>query len=88
MQLNLARKARSFHNKELLHQQSESKDLKRFRTEHVAPISLRFTQSIADLDTGYRRDLKALDVLIEESEEKNHPLRDLAPPIIEDDEII
>ncbi len=54
----------------------------------MAPISLRFTQSIADLDLGYRRDLKALDVLIEESEEKNHPLRDLAPPIIDDDDLI
>ena len=54
----------------------------------MTPISLRFTQSIADLDMGYRRDLKALDVLIEESEEKNPNIRDLAPPILDDDDLI
>jgi hypothetical protein len=84
----MARKARSYHNNAIQNNQSESKDVKRFRTENVVPVSLRFTQSIAEIDIGFRKNYKDLDVLLEESEEKQHPLRDLAPPVIEDDELI
>jgi len=38
--------------------------------------------------TEQRSNYKGLDVLLEESEEKNNILRDLAPPIIEDDDEI
>ena len=57
--------------------------MKRFRTENNVEKNLVYTGD------GSRRALnKALDVLLEESEEKQHPLRDLAPPILEDEESV
>ena len=46
-------------------------------------------KSLAYANEGGKKALnRALDVLLEESEEKQHPLRDLAPPVIDDDEVI